>query len=602
MITPQQAATLLEQGQITPDQYRQIVGQTPPAQSPAINNVLAGAGLKPPAAPPPAPASPLALQLTPGAGLPAPMAPLGAGAPPPAAPALPPIPNAAALAQATGTVPDPSRVRPSEAVDLALREPVGTTARAARPLEAAASPAAAGGGPVPIATPGLIPYPEGGTRPHAVGNTPSERAQVDDLKKRAEMQVRATDSATAALNEFQDTFKRDTERNADDAAIERMLHEKRLRDEDEHRTAIATEYKQSQERIAAQIAKLEQEGIDPKAYFKKLGTGGSILAGIAAAMGAFGAHPLGPHGTASPNFALDIINRGISDEIDAQKTNLSKTLSALGKRMDLGKEGFDHGMALLKSERDSTESAYQVAMNEIDRRRAMYKDNADLQTRLQQLRDQVFQSGQDRVGALNDQIFQIRRHGEQVVGGQPDKTAAIIKRVAELRDKAAANGKDLSVEEAQRQAIEEIAGVNMRPGATDASIAKEPKGDATKKTAADWSDAEEGLRKLIALREKHGGGALFSAEDRAQAQALSVDTRTAMAHARGRVTPAEVNILQSLVPENPLELNASGVLGADPTMTRLRTALSRVQAHKASAAGGAEPDTSPEALGGQRDE
>lgn len=58
-----------------------------------------------------------------------------------------------------------------------------------------------------------------------------------------------------------------------------------------------------------------QTKVDPERYWAKKGTGARFLAAIAAGMGAFGAALTG-----GKNFALEIINKAVDEDIDAQKS------------------------------------------------------------------------------------------------------------------------------------------------------------------------------------------------------------------------------------------------------------------------------------------
>ena len=89
----------------------------------------------------------------------------------------------------------------------------------------------------------------------------------------------------------------------------------------QHALNDATE---SASKRVAEAQELRNEKPDPQHWFKERGTAGSILAAIAMGAGAFGAAI-----THSPNFAMDIINKSIDRDIDAQTADLDNKWKAL---------------------------------------------------------------------------------------------------------------------------------------------------------------------------------------------------------------------------------------------------------------------------------
>lgn len=67
---------------------------------------------------------------------------------------------------------------------------------------------------------------------------------------------------------------------------------------------------------------LASQKIDPQRYWHNMSTGSKIQAGIALALGGFGSGLTG-----QPNFAAQAINNAISNDIDAQKNEQSKTMN-----------------------------------------------------------------------------------------------------------------------------------------------------------------------------------------------------------------------------------------------------------------------------------
>lgn len=80
--------------------------------------------------------------------------------------------------------------------------------------------------------------------------------------------------------------------------------------------------------IAKEAAEARAQSVDPDHWFKKVGVAGSIASAFAIAAGAFGASM--PHtGGGGKNYALDIINTSIDQDIAAQKDNIDQKWKAV---------------------------------------------------------------------------------------------------------------------------------------------------------------------------------------------------------------------------------------------------------------------------------
>lgn len=104
-------------------------------------------------------------------------------------------------------------------------------------------------------------------------------------------------------------------------------------------------------------------------------------------------------------------------------------------------------------------------------------------------------------------------------------------------------------------------------------------------TSADAKDAKEAiatknsiqnsLSELTKLREKYQGGTVDprNSEDQARAQQLS--TKLLLKYKKletlGVLSKTDMELIDNLVPKNPLEINPSGLVGQDPTMAKLRS-------------------------------
>jgi hypothetical protein len=286
---------------------------------------------------------------------------------------------------------------------------------------------------------------------------------------------------------------------------------------------IGAAAKDRQGRIDTQLASLEAQGVDPNHYWNNMGTGSKVLAGIAVALGTFGSHPLGPHGSESTNTALGIINGAINNDLDAQRTNLTHQLNVAKMRGESARDQTEHEMAMAHAERDSIQTAYTVAMNTVAKKAAAAQGNTDVQAKLGGLNDALLNERDTHVERLNDKIYQINKNAERpvTVGGAGGKAEEWIRtRATKLADEFA-----LDPASAQRRAAAEYFGKDVQPGAgAMGGLVKPPAAGKGGKPSprittrlADSDAAEAGLQNLDALLNKGTG---FSKSDRAKVDQL----------------------------------------------------------------------------------
>lgn len=83
------------------------------------------------------------------------------------------------------------------------------------------------------------------------------------------------------------------------------------------------------------------------------------------------------------------------------------------------------------------------------------------------------------------------------------------------------------------------------------------------------------LDQMIALRQKHGGGAALNREDVARGKQLSKDLLLEYKNLAklGVLSQSDENIINAIIPEDPLEYNSplAFVQGQDPTLSRLKS-------------------------------
>jgi hypothetical protein len=81
------------------------------------------------------------------------------------------------------------------------------------------------------------------------------------------------------------------------------------------------------------------------------------------------------------------------------------------------------------------------------------------------------------------------------------------------------------------------------------------------------------IQEMIALREKHGGGAIMNREDVARGKQLSKDLLLEYKNMAklGVLSKSDEDIINAIIPEDPLQYNGLvGLAGQDPTLHRLK--------------------------------
>jgi hypothetical protein len=89
-------------------------------------------------------------------------------------------------------------------------------------------------------------------------------------------------------------------------------------------------------------------------------------------------------------------------------------------------------------------------------------------------------------------------------------------------------------------------------------------------------NAIENINKLIEMRKANNGGS-FSPTDKRVAAGLAARTQENLVAALGKTNQGLLERTEKLIPDDPLEHNASGVFGADPTLANMESAREQLQ-------------------------
>jgi hypothetical protein len=408
----------------------------------------------------------------------------------------------------------------------------------------------------------LAPGAAAGVRP--MGMSPADRALLEAKSKQAAAVQGQLGEVLQMAGDNQATFKD----QADTLALDTQLaaHEAKKKSEEDARvfSGIRSDAKQAHTRIQGELADLQAQNVDPNRYFQSMSTPMKIGAALAIGLGEFGSHALGPHGVSGQNTALHIFESAMDREMEAQRTNMQKSVQLLRMRGDLDARGFDEQAAMAKAERESHQTTYSIGLADLDRRgAALDKTSAAYQSYLQ-LRAGIVQKMDEGTERHIQDEYQIRKRAEtpvQVGGGANEHLrATIIEDAKKLEDTFREKGVNLPHEQAVRMAYERTMLRPVTPGGAYTQPPAIPiKGAGlgrAARTVAELDAQEEAAKGLLTIIDK---GSALSPTDRATAATYAETLRRA-----GHET----------IPAQPMNMNLGG------TRAAAVAALKHVQTHR----------------------
>lgn len=329
-------------------------------------------------------------------------------------------------------------------------------------------------------------------------------------------------------------------------------------------------YLQRQEQHITELSNdVAKEKVDP--WKNKTGWDRARYA-IAAALGGFVS---GFRGT--PNYAMQEINTQLNREMEIQREEIERKKGRIGDAQGVLANAYRRFGNLDQAEA----AARAVALQQLDaEQQAWAARNGDpVQLAKSKLLSQQMRLDADKYKAS---LFQYRPAQTVQTGGI---TAAQQKELGEkafaIRQAAAANGHDITPEEARRQAA---ATMGFTTGSGYADISKAPKGGNVSQKDAENLRAHEAaisyIDKMIEMRKANNGGS-FSPTDKKVAAGYAARAQENLVAALGKTNKGLLDRTEKLIPDDPLEHNASGIVGADPTMAQLEAAKAMLQEEQA---------------------
>jgi hypothetical protein len=123
--------------------------------------------------------------------------------------------------------------------------------------------------------------------------------------------------------------------------------------------------------VTAATNEYKSARVDPERFFNKKGTGAKILAALAAGLGAYAAAMTGTR-----NFALEVIDQAISDDIEAQKAEIAQKGTVITERRNLLNDLINQGMTDAEAESAARVIMLNKIQLDLDQKVALTKNEA----------------------------------------------------------------------------------------------------------------------------------------------------------------------------------------------------------------------------------
>ncbi len=164
--------------------------------------------------------------------------------------------------------------------------------------------------------------------------TPEEKAERLEAER---TRKRQNEADMADLNAANAEMTAAAEQRRTDAYNATLAADIERRDAENRRRKIDADYESKRASAQKELDAANEMKVDPDRFFREKGTASRVLSAIGVALGAYGASVNG-----GPNFALEIVNKSIDRDIDAQMDEIRRkgaaannAVSELSRRYDL---------------------------------------------------------------------------------------------------------------------------------------------------------------------------------------------------------------------------------------------------------------------------
>lgn len=227
------------------------------------------------------------------------------------------------------------------------------------------------------------------------------RKGIADLDQRSVDATKAEQKATSEAADIQSGYEAQMAQALDYARQDREAAF--LRDQ-AARQKVNDAMEERDKKIQAEIDAVKD--IDPRHWFKEAGVGGSILAALSMGLGALGSGLSGIHGSATPNYAMQIIDNAINRDMQAQKDNLETQWNKIAKEQGLSNNKYARDQWIVEQQSQDAEKKYNLVLNQLDslahqsKSEVVVKNAEILNAQIEQRLIAIQQKTQDRMYAV----------------------------------------------------------------------------------------------------------------------------------------------------------------------------------------------------------
>lgn len=416
------------------------------------------------------------------------------------------------------------------------------------------------------------------TRP--TGLSKADTAYEGALSAQAQGLTDAINSGIAMHQQNAQAFADQSKALAADSAEGLARYQTEIAKNATKRAAIAQQVDEDDRRIRGELANVQAAGVDPGRYFHSMSNYNRMMTGLGLVLSRMGSTL-----TKGPDTAFEMVQNAIKDDVEAQKANIAKAVDLAKYKGALNEQKAAHLMAMNDAERQSIQTGYAVAEDALQKKVSLFKDNASVQSNATEAIARLREMKLKDMQPLLEQRYQIEKAAEKpkpvagASGGIDRKWVA--EQTLKIQQESAANGQPMSTEQARAIALN--AGYGLRARGYEYNLPAKPAKGGAGQTGKDMLALDQAIslvNQIQTLRQKHNGGTL-APEDRATGQALAARAQERLVAALGRTNQGLLDRTSHMIPDNPMELQAAGLLGSDPNGARLAAASKMLQEERA---------------------
>lgn len=180
-------------------------------------------------------------------------------------------------------------------------------------------------------------------------------AEFYKAKEQEANAARAASNAASEANKAEIVGRQEASDLMQQQAVE---NQNREQSRHEYVKGFADKFQQAADELSKPLPK-----VDPNRFWADKGTGSRVLGALAMAAGAFGSSI-----THTPNYAMELINKAVNDDIDAQKANIANEVEGRRSKLQASQSLYGMAMQMTGDERQADVTARALALNAVEAR------------------------------------------------------------------------------------------------------------------------------------------------------------------------------------------------------------------------------------------